>query len=212
MDLRSIKAAPSSRRGMSAMRTALVLLSALALCSCETPPSGPGFAEGVVASTPVVLGPGDVVRLSFTTAPELNQSQKIRADGKLSLPQVGEITAAGRTPLAFQNELKTLYKSQLKNTDVVVMLETGTTEVYVSGSVGSPQKMTFDRPTTVLQAIMQAGGPNQFGNMRSVRLIRITNGVQRTQILDLKPTLSGVTTRAYYVKNGDIISVPQSAF
>jgi len=190
----------------------LCLLSlVIALCGCQSSPRlGP--VEQVGTSTPVSLGPGDVVRISFTTAPELNQAQKIRADGKISLPQVGEVKAAGKTLGQFQSELMAIYRPQLTNTDVLVTLDSGATEVYMSGSVRSPGKLVFDRPTTVLQAIMQAGGPNQFGNLGKVRLIRIANGIQRTQMLDLRPTLAGETTRAYYVKNGDIISVPQSAF
>ena len=171
-----------------------------------------GRVDAVVASTPVELSPGDTVRVTFTTAPELNQAQKIRSDGKISLPQVGEIRASGKTLSQFQNELMALYRDQLKNTDVVVTLDSAATQVYISGSVKSPGKLTFDRPTTVLQAIMEAGGINQFGNLRRVHLIRIANGVERTQVLNLRPTLRGETTRAFYVKNGDIISVPQSAF
>lgn len=168
--------------------------------------------EPVTASTPVVLGPGDVVRISFTTAPEMNQAQKIRADGKVTLPGLGQITAAGKTLAQFEAELKRLYAPQMTNTDVLVTLDSSQIEVYVSGSVKSPGKLVFDRPTTILQAIMQAGGPNPFGNLRSIHLIRINNGVERTQLVDLRPTLAGRTTHAFYVKNGDIIQVPQSAF
>ena len=190
----------------------MVLLACATLFSgCQTTVRT-GMVEPVGATTPVVLGPGDVVRVSFTTAPELNQAQKIRSDGKISLPQVGEVRAGGKTLGQFQSELMSVYRSQLKNTDVVVTLDSAATQVYLSGSVRSPGKLTFDRPTTVLQAIMEAGGANQFGNLRKVHLIRTTNGVERTQILDLKPTVAGYTTRAFYVKNGDIISVPQSAF
>ncbi len=190
---------------------ALILPCCLFLSGCETASRAP-LKDQVGAMTPVVLGPGDVVRLTFTTAPELNQSQKIRSDGKLSLPQVGEVTATGRTLLGLQSELMSRYHSQLKNTDVTVTLESAVTQVYLSGSVRSPGKLSFDRPTTVLQAIMEAGGPDQFGNLRRVHLIRINNGVESTQVIDLKPTITGQTTRAFYVKNGDIISVPQTAF
>jgi polysaccharide export outer membrane protein len=160
----------------------------------------------------VILSAGDVVRISFTAAPDFNQTQKIRSDGRISLPQVGEVTAAGKTLARFQNDLKALYSEQIKNTDVVVTLDSAVTQIYLSGSVRSPGKLTFERPTTVLQAIMEAGGINQFGNLRKVHLIRTTNGVQRTQVLDLKPALLGATTKAFYVKNGDIVQVPQTAF
>ncbi len=188
-----------------------LVLALFALGGCSSV-SRSARVEEVNTSTPVVLGPGDVVRISFTTAPELNLAQKIRSDGKISLPAVGQVKASGRSLSQLENELKKLYAPQLTNTDVLVTLDSAAIEVFISGAVKSPGKLAFDRPTSVLQAIMQAGGPTPFGNMRSIHLIRIANGVERTQLVDLRPTLAGRTTNAFYVKNGDIIQVPQSAF
>ena len=187
------------------------LLAALALAGCAGP-LRPPLPEQAAAPPRVNLAPGDVIRLSFSGAPELNQSQKIRADGKLSLPQVGEVHAAGKTIPGLRQELIDLYRSQLQNSDVVVTLESGTTMVYITGMVGHPGKFVFDRPTTILQAITEAGGFNQFANPRRVQVIRLQRGQERTQLLDMRPTLAGRTTRPFYVRDGDVISVPQSAF
>jgi polysaccharide export outer membrane protein len=172
----------------------------------------PPLPEQTKASTPVRLSSGDVIKLSFSATPDLNQSQKIRADGKVNLPLIGEVTASGKTLPDFQSELVRLYKPQLRNSDVVVTLESGIIQVVVSGAVVKPQKLQFDRPTTVFQAIMEAGGVNDFGNLRKVRLIRTINGEQQSQVLDLTPTLKGEKTQAFYLKDGDVIFVPQSAF
>lgn len=142
----------------------------------------------------------------------MNQAQKVQADGKLSLPLIGEVTAARKTVGQLQSELVALYGPQLKNSDVVVSLESAVASVYISGAVNKPGKLGFDRPTTILQAVMEAGGPNQFGNLGRVHLIRLANGVQRTLVLDLRSTLKGQPTPASYVRDGDIISVPESAF
>jgi polysaccharide export outer membrane protein len=179
--------------------------------SCQTPISHP-LPEQSAPPARVTLVSGDVIKLIFAGAPELNQSQKIRADGKVSLPQVGEVTAAGKTLSQFQSELVALYRAQLRNSDVLVTLESGATRVYMAGAVARPGPLVLDRPTTVLQAIMQAGGPNQFGNMRRVQIIRLVNGKEQTQVLDLQPTLAGHTTEPFYVRDGDVISVAQKAF
>ena len=163
-------------------------------------------------NTPVVLSPGDVIKLSFPGSNELNQSQKIRTDGKVSLPLIGEVTAAGKTLPAFQTELAKLYKTQLRNADVLVTLESGTATVVVSGYVSKPGKFSFDRPTTVFQAIMEAGGVSEYGNLGKVRLIRTVNGQQQTQTLNLKSAMGGKTTNVYYVKDGDVIYVAQRLF
>jgi polysaccharide export outer membrane protein len=158
------------------------------------------------------LSPGDVIKLSFTATPDMNQTQKIRADGKVSLPLVGEVTAAGETLGEFQSELIHLYGAQLKNAEVVVTLESAVAQVIVSGAVAKPAKLLFERPTTVFQAIMEAGGLNEFGSFKNVHVIRLISGRQRTQTLDLRPTLSGRPTRPFYVKDGDVIYVPRSPF
>lgn len=185
---------------------------AIALCTACQSTTETVLPEQPTAQTPVNLSAGDTVKLAFVGAPELNQSQKIRADGKLSLPLIGEVTAAGKTLVSFQNELIRLYKSQLRNSDVVVTLESGTAQVTVSGNVKKPAKLTFDRPTTVFQAIMEAGGVSEYGNLRKVHLTRTVNGKQLTQVIDLRPVMSGRSTDALYVKDGDVIYVPQSVF
>ena len=194
-------------RNIAGLAALIFVLGTGCQSSTDTP-----LPEQPTAHTPVNLSPGDVVKLTFTGAPELNQSQKIRADGKLSLPLIGEVTAAGKTLVNFQSELIGLYKSQLRNSDVVVTLESATAQVVVSGNVQKPAKLTFDRPTTVFQAIMEAGGVNEYGNIRKVHLIRVVNGEQLTQVLDLNPAVKGKSTNALYVKDGDVIYVPRTIF
>lgn len=189
----------------------LVLVSAVLFSSCQAPAPNV-LASSTAPVTRVTLVPGDVVKLTFSGAAELNQTQKIQADGKLSLPLIGEIRAGGKTLSQLQGELVGAYKPQLTNSDVVVSLESAVTNVFISGAVNKPGKIAFDRPTTVLQAVMEAGGPNQYGNLRRVQLVRLANGVQRTMLLDLRATLNGQTTRASYVRDGDIVSIPESAF
>jgi polysaccharide biosynthesis/export protein len=186
---------------------AVALLSCSGCKTSHAPlPGQPG------ATTPVTLSPGDTIKLTFPATPDLNQSQKIRADGKVSLPLVGEVVASGKTLPDFQNELVRLYKPQLRNSDVLVTLESGIAEVVVSGAVAKPGKFQFDRPTTVFQAIMEAGGISPFGTLKKVRLVRTLNGQQQSQVLNLTPTLAGKTTEAYYIRDGDVIYVPQTAF
>src|SRR5437763_207016 len=178
---------------------------------CSSASRGP-LPNQPTFNTPVVLSPGDVIKLSFPGSNELNQSQKIRADGKLSLPLIGEVTAAGKTLPAFQTELAKLYKTQLRNADVLVTLESGTATVIVSGYVSKPGKLSFECTTTVFQAIMEAGGVSEYGNLGKVRLIGTVNGQQQSQTLHLKSAMGGKSTNVYYVKDGDVIYVAHRLF
>ncbi len=193
------------------LHVALLAAVLSALCGCGTPATTP-LPDQAAAPPHVTLMPGDTIRLTFTGAPELNQSQKIRTDGKVSLPHVGEVQASGKSVPQLRQELVALYRAQLTNSDVVVTLESGVTLVYIQGSVGHPGKFVFDRPTTILQALTEAGGINQFGNARRVQVIRLINGREQTQVLNLRPTFVGKTTRPFYVRDGDVIDVPASPF
>jgi protein involved in polysaccharide export with SLBB domain len=190
----------------------VLTLLAFAGAGCETDANTTTFSSQADVPRHVILASGDVVKLTFSSAPELNQSQKVRADGKLSLPLIGEVDAAGKTVGQLQSDLIQLYKPQLKTPEVTVSLEGSVTTVTVSGAVAKPGTVTFERPTTVFQAIMEAGGPSEYGTLRHVRLHRIVNGVQKSQVFDLKGMLKGEVTKPFYVRDGDVIFVPQSTF
>src|SRR5438105_6157198 len=191
--------------GFISILTVLVFAGA----GCQTDTNTTTFSGQADVPRHVILASGDVVKLTFSAAPELNQSQKVRADGKLSLPLVGEVDAAGKTVGQLQGELIQLYKSQLKTPEVTVSLETSVTTVVVSGAVRKPGKIGFERPTTVFQAIMQAGGPSEFGTLKHVRLVRTVNGVQKSQVMNVHDTLLGQGTHPCYVRHGDVIYVRQ---
>jgi polysaccharide export outer membrane protein len=176
---------------------------------CKTPPKTVAAPDrsSPSGSRPTILASGDVVRLTFPGVPENNQSQKIRPDGKISLPMVGEVVAAGRRPADLQSELTALYKNQLTNNEVVVTLESGAVPVYISGAIRKPGKMVFDRPTNLLEVIAEAGGLAPEANPKKIQIIRVVNGVNHSQMVNLKPALSGEPSRAFYVQPGDIINV-----
>jgi polysaccharide biosynthesis/export protein len=186
------------------------LCAILFLSACQS--SHESFQNEITTSTPVRLSAGDVIKVSFSGAPELSQSQKINADGKVNLPIVGEVKASGKAISELQKELMGLYKPQLRNNELVVTLESGVVNVVVSGFVTKPGKLTFDRPTTVFQAIMEAGGISEYGNASKVRLVRTINGEQHTDAIDLKSAIKGRSTRVTYVRDGDVIYVPQRLF
>lgn len=183
----------------------------LSFAGCQTTVST-NFPDESLARMPLTLSPGDVVKVSFPGTTELSQSQAIQADGKINLPFIGEVDAAGRTIGDLQRRLEALYQPELQNATVVVTLESSVTPVVIGGAVKKPGKYAFDRPTTVLQAIMEAGGPDQFGTLGKVSVVRVVGGQQRTQVLDLRPILQGRPTKPLYVHGGDIVMVGESAF
>src|SRR5437870_6556959 len=189
---------------------ALLVFAALACGGCQTPqpplPNPPG------PKTAVRLSPGDVIKASYADETIPDQTQKIRRDGKLSLPLIGEVTAAGKRVIDFQHELVHRYEGQLESNEVLVTLENGTATVTIAGFANKPAAYPFDRPTTVYQAVMQAGGVSDYGSASNIHLTRIINGVQRTETINLRPVIRGEPINPKYVQDGDVIYISRSLF
>jgi len=183
----------------------ITILALVALTSCQTQSSSQLPAS--TGQMPGILASGDTIKVSFTAAPELSQSQKIEPDGKVNLPLVGEVYAVGKTTAQLQGELTGLYKSQLQNSEVVVTLENTVIPVVVSGEVQKPGKIIFERPATVLEAIMEAGGFTAYADPKKISVIRQAQGEHHPQIVDLSPVLRGIPTQVMYVSPGDVIYV-----
>ena len=189
--------------GIMGKLIALVLLFCTGCAGTKNP------THPLVGETPNFLNAGDVIKISFPGAPELNQTQKIGTDGALSLPLIGEIHVAGKTPGQLQGELANLYKPQLQDNEVLVTVETRAVPVVVSGAVQHPGKIVFERPATLLEAIMEAGGFTPQADLKKVSVIRIVKGEHQTELFDLRPVLRGQATQATYVSGGDVIYVPE---
>jgi polysaccharide export outer membrane protein len=189
---------------------AFLVFAALALGGCQSPlpplPNPPG------PKTAVRLSPGDTIKVSYADETVPDQTQKIRRDGKVSLPLIGEVTAAGKRVIDFQHELVRRYEGELENSEVLVTLENGAAAVIISGFANKPGKVVFDRPTTVYQAIMEAGGVSDYGSLSNIHLTRIINGVQRTERINLRPSIHGEPTQPKYVQDGDVIYISRSLF
>ena len=187
-----------------------LVFATLTLGGCQSPlpplPNPPG------PYTSVRLSPGDVIKLTFAEESDLDQTQRIRRDGKISLPFLGEVTAAGRRVIDLQRDLVRRYEDHLDNPDLLVTLEGGFGTVIISGFANKPGPVTFDRPTTVYQAIMGAGGVSDYGSLSNIHLTRIINGVQRTETINLKSSIRGHPVYPEYVQDGDVIYISRSLF
>jgi polysaccharide biosynthesis/export protein len=187
-----------------------LIAATLACAGCRTTlpplPNPPG------PKTAVRLSPGDTIKVTFAEESDLDQTEKIRRDGKVSLPLIGEVTAAGKRVIDFQHELVNRYEGRLDNPEVLITLESGTASVIVSGFANKPGKIDFDRPKTVYQTIMEAGGVSDYGSLRNIHLTRIINGEQRTETINLRPTVHGEPTLPMYVQDGDVIYISRSWF
>lgn len=202
----------SFQRSLCLARAAMfipVLAAAGFLAGCNT--------TAVTAPPPAASGPvqeftiqeGDVLKISFPGAPNLDSSQTVRRDGKITLAMAGEVQVAGLTPPQLEQELLKLYASQLVSNEVSVMVVSSSFPVFVSGAVLRPGKILADRPLTALEAVMEAGGFAEQANMSAVQIVRQENGATRNYTLDLKSVLAGKSSEQFYLRRSDIVYVPE---
>jgi polysaccharide export outer membrane protein len=204
--------------GRSTARLTRVLTTAAAaflltvITGCQTAPSSFSDPDALAKAKAdaAVLQEGDTVRFTFPGAPSVNTVQQIRQDGKIALPLLGELAAAGRTPGELRQDLLNTYGSQLQTKDVTITVERTAFGVYVSGAVLRPGKVTSDRTLTALQAIMEAGGFDATrANPKSVRIIRNEKGQTEHHTVNLKRVLDGTDDDSFKLKSGDILFVPE---
>ena len=156
-----------------------------------------------------VLIEGDVILISFPAAPDLNTSQKIRRDGRITLPLIGEVEVSGLTPTELETALLALYDKQLVTKEVSVTVTSSSWTFYVNGAVLSPGKQVSDRRLTALEAIMEAGGPSPSANLKKVTIIRQEGDKRTTHKLNMKDVLAGKKKNVFYIQPSDIITIPE---
>lgn len=159
---------------------------------------------------PTILRQGDLVRITFPGAANLNESEQIRLDGKIAMPLVGDVQAAGLTPDQLQQNLVKLYQPQISASDVTVAIESSSFPVYVTGCVLSPGRVLSNQPLTALEAVMEAGGFDYSrANLRKVHVIRRENDTSQSYLLNLKGVLKGDDKNDFFLQPNDIIYVPE---
>ncbi len=179
---------------------------------CQTQAPQPGGAKEQTSTPPavIVLREGDLLKISFPGSPTLDTTQQIRRDGKITLPLVGEVQAAGTTTEALQQDLVKLYAPQLSSKEVLVTLTSSSFPVFVTGSVIRPGKIVSDHPITALDAIMEAGGVDYTkANLRAVRVLRHNGDRVENYTLNLKLILEGKDSKPFYLQPSDIVFVPE---
>ena len=176
--------------------------------------ASPGSSSVAVPGEEYRIQPGDLLDIKFFYSPELNEQIPVRPDGRISLQLAQEVRAGGRTPAELTALLKETYSRELKKPDVAVIVRSFSSQrVYVDGEVAKPGLIPLTGPTTVLQAISQAGGSLYTGNATDVMVIR--RGPENQPLatmVNMKKVRNGTDlAQDIYLKPFDIVYVPKTA-
>lgn len=193
-----------------------LLLAACASNARNIPAANPADPKVSVAvpGDSYRIQPGDMLDIKFFYSPELNEQLPVRPDGRIALQLAQEVQAAGATPAELTAVLMEKYAKELKRPDVVVIVRSfGNQRIYVDGEVAKPGLIPLTGPTTVLQAIAQAGGFVYTGNATDVVLIR--RGPRNEPVamtVNMEKVYNGTDLgQDLYLKPFDIVYVPKTA-
>lgn len=196
--------------------SSICLFTSALMTGCDTVPASgntPSYSNTVEQneeSAVLVLREGDEVRISFPGASNLDTTQRVRTDGRITLAMVGEVMASGLTPADLEKKLLDLYSSELVSKEVTVTVVSSTFTVFVSGAVLRPGKIVTDHPISALEAVMEAGGFDATrADMQAVRVVRIQDGQTRNFVVNLKVALEGGQSEPFVLKRSDIVYVPE---
>jgi polysaccharide export outer membrane protein len=210
----------SGHRSLSIFRLSALWLAGLCLLfACGGPAVINPTLVGAPGTQPPPLAPeyrispGDRLNVKFYYNNDLSQEALVRPDGRISLPLVQEVMAAGLTPAELTETLTRSYEKHLEKPEITVMVNAfGGQRMYVGGEVGAPGMREIVGPTTALQAIAASGGFRDTARKDEVVLIR--RGPENKPFviaLNLSKVMDGTDlSQDVYLVPFDIVVVPKS--
>jgi polysaccharide biosynthesis/export protein len=200
-----------TRRLLCALTAGATLLAG---CASSTLPIAPTEASAPAAR--YKIGPLDVLQITVWRNPELSGPIPVRPDGFISMPLIGDLKAAGKTPTELSADLKVAL-AKLVIEPLVTVVVTGFQGIYadqirVAGDVLKPQSIAYRQDMTVLDLLIQAGGMLETADGNSAVLVRRSEGGKsyRVRLKDLLKR--GDISANVSVLPGDILIVPQAIF
>jgi polysaccharide export outer membrane protein len=147
----------------------------------------PGYATA--SATPAahddsfVIGDDDVLAINVWKEPDISRTVPVRSDGHISLPLVGDVQAAGRTPLKLELDIAARLKNYIGEPEVTVMVQQINSQKFnILGQVNKPGSYVLANSATILDAIALAGGFRDFAKEKSVYVLRQNPDGSQTRI------------------------------
>lgn len=206
-------------RFLTALPLTLLLLGAQAqdktpnkLAAAEHPTSADAEAahKPAIADPNYVIGAQDVLDISVWKEPDLSRSVPVRPDGKISLPLLNDVQAAGLTPSELTVQITAGLNKFMNNPQVTVIVsQINSQRIYILGEVARPGAFALLPGMTVLQALSDAGGLTPFANSKKIYVMRDQNGKRDKLLFNYKEVLDGKRAEQNVdLKAGDTIVVP----
>jgi polysaccharide export outer membrane protein len=174
------------------------------------PTAAQAAAQAVANDPEYKIGPQDVLRIDVWKEAEISRTAPVRPDGRISLPLLNDVQAAGLTPTQLATVITDGLKKFITNPQVTVgVTEINSRRVYVTGEVTHQGAFPLLPNMTVLQALSSAGGFSQFAKLKSIYVLRTEDGKQIKHPFNYKDVVSGKKPESNIpLLPGDVIVVP----
>jgi polysaccharide export outer membrane protein len=166
--------------------------------------------KSATADPNYVIGAHDVLDINVWKEPDVSRTVPVRPDGKISLPLLNDVQAAGLTPAQLAAQITESLKKYVTSPQVTVIVTTiNSQRVYILGEVTRPGAFPLIPGMSVLQALSSAGGFTQFAKVKSIFVRRIENGKETKYPFNYKEVINGKKPEQdILLKAGDTIVVP----
>lgn len=175
----------------------------------STPADKPQSEPASVAGPDYIIGADDTLHISVWKEPELTESLPVRPDGKISMPLLNDVVAAGLTPTKLAASITDRLKKYIADPHVtVVVTAMNSQKIYVLGEVLHPGTTLLQPNMTVLQALASSGF-TPFANTKGIYILRNENGKQQKIPVHYRALIKGeAMDQNLILKPGDTIVVP----
>jgi polysaccharide export outer membrane protein len=197
---------------------ALVAATCLTPVAAQQSPANARNSSPSASNTPAlpevpadyVVGPEDVLTIVFWREKDLSGDVVVRPDGRITLPLLNEIQAAGLTTEQLRVRVVETANKYLEGPTVTVAVkQINSRKIFITGEIAKPGSYPLGGPTTVMQLIALAGGLNEYASAKNISITRVENGQQVSRKFNYDEFKRGKNLQQnILLKPGDIIVVP----
>jgi polysaccharide export outer membrane protein len=183
--------------------------------SAQSVPAAAAAAVAPRPTDPVVppgylIGTDDVLSIMFWKDKDMSADAQVRPDGRIALPLINEVQAAGLTPEQLREKITEESKKFMEDANItVVVRQINSRKAFITGEVHKPGPYPLTSATTVLQLISLAGGLREYADSKKIMIMRNVNGKQTSLKFNYKDVVAGKNlTQNIELKPGDTVVVP----
>ena len=189
----------------------------LLLGACSTAPAVPDLGATAPSSERYIIGPGDQLEIYVRDNRDVSTTVPVRPDGRISIPLVQSIQAAGKTPDQLASDLEKALSQYIRSPLVTVIVKSFvgaySQQIRVVGQAAKPRSLNYRSGMTLLDAMIDVGGLTKFAAGNNAKVIRhLPNGTEKTIPVRLEDLMNGDIQYNMAMRPGDILIIPQSLF